>query len=141
MIVMAIKIGIVVAQFNDEITLKMLDAALEKAGELGIEVFCISKVPGVFDMPLIVDALLSKKEIDAVVMLGAVIKGDTKHDELIANSTANAIAMISVKRGKPVALGITGPDMTHSQAEQRIKPSAQRAVEAAKRMVEEMQKI
>jgi len=95
----------------------------------------------VFDMPLIVDMLLQKKNIDAVVTLGAVIKGQTKHDELIANVTVKALADLSIKYQKPVTLGITGPGMSDRQAHQRIRPVAERAVEAAKKLSEEMKKI
>ena len=65
----------------------MLDIALEKAKSLKLNITYTCKVPGVFDMPVIVDTLLEKKNVDAVVTLGAVIKGQTKHDELIANVT------------------------------------------------------
>lgn len=134
-------IAIVVAEFNSEITSKMLDLSMEKAKVLKLNVKYTCPVPGVFDMPLIVDMLLQKKNIDAVVTLGAVIKGQTKHDELIAHVTVKALADLSIKYQKPVTLGITGPGMSDRQAHQRIRPVAERAVEAAKKLSEEMKKI
>lgn len=134
-------IAIVVAEFNSEITSKMLDVALEKAKILKMIVKYTCKVPGVFDMPLIIDILLQKKEIDAVVTLGAVIKGQTKHDELIAHVTAKALADLSIKYQKPVTLGITGPAMSDRQAYQRIRPVAERAVEAVWKIRKELEKI
>ena len=108
----------------------MHQVALEKAKELKLNVKHECKVPGIFDMPLIIDILLQKKDVDAVVTLGAVIKGKTKHDEVIANSTANRISELSIKYQKPVSLGISGPGMAERQAYARIRPVAERAVEA-----------
>lgn len=134
-------IAIVVAEFNSEITSKMLDLSIEKAKVLKMNVKYTSKVPGVFDMPLLIDILLQKKDVDAVVTLGAVIKGQTKHDELISHVTAKALADLSIKHQKPVTLGITGPGMSDRQAHQRIRPVAERAIEAAKKLFEELEKI
>lgn len=134
-------IAIVVSEFNNEITSKMLDVAVEKAKDLKLNIKYICKVPGVFDMPIVIDSLLKKKEIDAVVTLGAVIKGQTKHDELITNVTVRAITDLSIKYQKPVTLGITGPGMSDRQAQARIRPVAERAVEAAEKIAEQLRKI
>ncbi|MGB9125501.1 MAG: 6,7-dimethyl-8-ribityllumazine synthase [Nitrosotalea sp.] len=134
-------IAIIVAEFNSEVTSKMLELATEKAKILKINVKYTCKVPGVFDMPLIIDKLLQKKDVDAVITLGAVIKGQTKHDELISNITAKALVDLSIKYQKPVTLGITGPGMSDRQAHQRIRPVSERAVEAAKKLSEELEKI
>ena len=134
-------IAIVVSEFNDEITSKMLDVAIEKAKDLKLNIKFTCKVPGVFDMPIVIDSLLKKKEIDAIITLGAVIKGQTKHDELITNATVRAIIELSIKYQKPVTLGITGPGMSDRQAQARIRPVAERAVEAAKKIAEQLRKI
>jgi 6,7-dimethyl-8-ribityllumazine synthase len=136
-----LNIAIVVSEFNNEITFKMLDVAVEKAKDLKLNIKYICKVPGVFDMPIVIDSLLKKKEIDAVVTLGAVIKGQTKHDELITNVTVRAITDLSIKYQKPVTLGITGPGMSDRQAQARIRPVAERAVEAAEKIAEQLRKI
>ena len=119
----------------------MLEVALEKAKYLKLNVKFICKVPGVFDMPLIIDTLLEKKEVDGVVTLGTVIKGQTKHDELIANATATRITKLSLKHKKPVSLGITGPGIEERQAYARIRPVSERAVEAVMKISEELEKI
>ena len=134
-------IAIVVSEFNQEITSKMLDVALQKAKSLNLNIKYTCKVPGVFDMPLVIDTLLQKKEIDAVVTLGAVIKGQTKHDELITNVTAKALMELSIKYQKPVTLGITGPGMTDRQAQARIRPVAERAVDAVEKIADQLGKI
>ena len=134
-------IAIVSAEFNQEVTSKMLDVALEKAKSLKLNVKFTCKVPGIFDMPVVIDALLQKKEVDAVVTLGAVIKGETKHDELIANAVAKSLTELSVKYKKPVTLGITGPGMTERQAQARIRSVAEGAVEAAEKMANQLGNI
>jgi len=136
-----LNIAIVSAEFNQEVTSKMLDVALEKAKSLKLNVKFTCKVPGIFDMPVVIDALLQKKEVDAVVTLGAVIKGGTKHDELIANAVARSLTELSVKYKKPVTLGITGPGMTERQAQARIRPVAERAVEAVEKIANQLGNI
>ncbi|TLX82403.1 MAG: 6,7-dimethyl-8-ribityllumazine synthase [Thaumarchaeota archaeon] len=134
-------IAIVVSEFNNEITSKMLEVALEKAKNLKLNIKYTCKVPGVFDMPIVIDFLLKKKEIDAVVTLGAVIKGQTKHDELITNTIVRVITDLSIKYQKPVTLGITGPGMSERQAQARIRPVAERAIESAEKIVDQLRKI
>jgi len=136
-----LNIAIVVSEFNDKVTSRMLEVALEKAKSLKLNVKFTCKVPGVFDMPLIIDTLLEKKEVDGVVTLGTVIKGQTKHDELIANATALRITKLSLKHKKPVSLGITGPGIEERQAYARIRPVSERAVEAVMKISEELEKI
>ena len=134
-------IAIVVAEFNQEVTSRMLDVANEKAKLLKLNVKYTCKVPGTFDMPLIVDKLLQKKDVDAVVTLGAVIKGQTKHDEIIFHSTARALTDLSVKYQKPVSLGISGPGMQERHAYARIRPVSERAIEAAVKISKEFKRI
>lgn len=134
-------IAIVVSEFNDKVTSRMLEVALEKAKSLKLNVKFTCKVPGVFDMPLIIDTLLEKKEVDGVVALGTVIKGQTKHDELIANATVTRLTKLSLKHKKPVSLGITGPGIEERQAYVRIRPVSERAIEAVMKISEELEKI
>lgn len=129
------------AEFNDEITSRMLDVALEKAKSLKLQVKYSCKVSGSYDMPLVVDTLLQKKEIDGVVTLGSIIKGQTKHDEVIANATAKSLTELSIKHQKPVSLGISGPGMQERHAYARIRPVAERAVEAVVKLAKELERI
>ena len=130
-----------VSEFNYKVTSKMLEVALEKAKLLKLNVKYTCKVPGVFDMPLVVETLLEKKNVDAVITIGAVIKGQTKHDEVIVNVTASRLSKLSLKHKKPVLLGITGPGMSERQANARIRPVAERAVEAALKISKELERI
>ncbi|MDH5665862.1 MAG: 6,7-dimethyl-8-ribityllumazine synthase, partial [Nitrosopumilus sp.] len=123
-------IAIVVSEFNEEITSRMLDVAKEKANLMKLKISYITMVPGAYDMPIIVDSLLNKKNVDAVVTLGAIIKGQTKHDEVISHAAAKSLTDLSLKYKKPVSLGISGPGMQERHAYARIRPVAERAVEA-----------
>ncbi|MDP7078319.1 MAG: 6,7-dimethyl-8-ribityllumazine synthase [Candidatus Undinarchaeales archaeon] len=129
----SIRLGIVAAEFNYDIVYAMMELAKEHATFLDAEVTHIIKVPGVFDMPLAVRTLLKKKDIDAVVTLGAVIEGSTEHDTVVASNASRLIADMSLEFEKPVALGITGPGMSRLEASQRVA-NAKRAVEAAVKM-------
>ena len=115
-----IQIGIVASEFHHDIVMEMINLAKEHAKFLEAEVTKIIKVPGVFDMPLAVKKLLEDEDIDAVVTLGAVIEGETEHDEIVIQHTARKITDLSVEFNKPVGLGITGPGMTRLQASSRI---------------------
>ena len=134
-------IAIVIAEFNEKVTSRMHSVAIEKANELKLNIKYTCKVPGIFDMPLIIDKLLQKKDVDGIVTLGAVIKGQTKHDEVIANSTARNIAKLSIKYQKPVTLGISGPDMSERQASARIRPVSENAVNAVQKIFNEIKRI
>ena len=134
-------IAIVVSEFNNKVTSRMYKVALEKAKELKLDIKYECKVPGVFDMPLVIDTLLQKKDIGAVVTLGAIIKGQTKHDEVIADVVATRISKLSIKYQKPVSLGISGPGMSERQAFARIRPVSERAVEAVFNTAKELKRI
>ncbi len=130
-----------VSEFNQEVTSRMLSVAQEKAKTLKLKIIYTCRVPGTYDMPIIVDALLQKKNVDGVVTLGAIIKGQTKHDEIIAHSAANALTELSLKYQKPVSLGISGPGMQERHAYARIRPVAERAVEAIVKITNELERI
>jgi 6,7-dimethyl-8-ribityllumazine synthase len=136
-----IRIAIVASEFNRKITFEMLRKARAHAQKINANVRYVCFVPGSFDMPLIIGQLLKRKDVDAAVTLGAVIKGETRHDNIVAENAARLIADLSMKHGKPVALGITGPDMTFEQAEARAKVVPIRAVNAAVNMAVRIEKL
>ena len=130
-----IRVAVVVAEFNSEITGRMLTQALKRLSQLRIVTTYVCKVPGSFDMPLIVQALLEKEDVDAVVTLGAIVKGETGHDKVIASALAKQLSELSVRHRKPVALGVSGPSMTWEQALARAEEYANRSVDSAVKMV------
>ncbi len=126
-----ISIGIVASRFNEQLTSKMIDSAKAQAGESNAHLIEIIEVPGAYDIPLAVKKLLLDKKIDCVAVIGAVITGGTKHDEVITFSLANSLMALSLEFNKPVTLGVMGPGITDKQAKVRAVPYAQRAVDAA----------
>jgi 6,7-dimethyl-8-ribityllumazine synthase len=136
-----VRIGVVVSEFNREITFPMLGNAKRQAKKMDAIITYVCYVPGSYDMPVIVQELLKKKDVDAAVTLGAVIKGETNHDEIVAENAARLIADLSVKHSKPVALGITGPNMSFKQAKDRSEIVPIRAVISAVNMATRIKKI
>ena len=134
-------IAIVVSEFNEEITSRMLEVAKEKANSMQLVISHVCMVPGAYDMPIVVDRLLQNQNIDGVATLGAIIKGQTKHDEVISHATAQSLTNLSLKYQKPVSLGISGPGMQERHAYARIRPVAERAIEALVKISKELEKI
>ncbi|MBI2676027.1 MAG: riboflavin synthase [Candidatus Aenigmarchaeota archaeon] len=128
--------GVVVSEFNKDITGKMESIAKQYAEKRGITINRIIKVPGAYDIPLAAKRLLSEKDVDAIVTLGAILKGETKHDEVIAQSTAMMLSQLACEFRKPVALGIIGPKVTWEQASERAEGYTKRAIDAAIKLYE-----
>ena len=133
-----INIGLVVGEFHYDITENMMNKAVDHAEFLGCNVVEIIKVPGSFDMPLAIKTLLAKDNIEGVVCLGAVIKGDTGHDQLVAQHAARKMVDLSLEYNKPVALGVSGPGMTRMEAVERIEDFARRSVESIVKMIKRL---
>jgi len=123
------RIAIVVSRFNSEITCKMNLIYLQQMEFQKSKLVKVVEVPGAFEIPFAVSKLLKDKNIDGVVTLGTVIKGGTDHDQVVAHSVARKLLDLSAKYEKPVALGISGPNITWEQARKRTKEYAERAVD------------
>ncbi len=130
-----IRLGFVVSEFNFDVTTMMLERAKAHAEFLGCEIGLEVFVPGVYDLPFALKKLIARDDIDGVVALGAVIEGETDHDEVVIQHAARKIIDISLESGKPAGLGITGPGMTRSQAQARIE-NAKTAVEACVKLIQ-----
>ena len=135
-----IRIAIVGSEFNYDITTMMIERAREEIEFLGATVGPVVKTPGVYDMPIAVQALMQRKDVDAVVTLGAVIEGETNHDEVIMNQAARKLTDLTVQFGKPLGLGISGPGETRLQAQDRIENAAG-AVRSVVKMVRRLREI
>ncbi|MFC7215274.1 6,7-dimethyl-8-ribityllumazine synthase [Saliphagus sp. GCM10025334] len=130
-------LGLVIAQFNRSITKRMEAAALEAAEAAEVEVYDVVSVPGVYDAPLAADRLARLEAVDAVVVIGTVITGDTDHDQVITDAAAGRLADVSLERDTPVTLGVTGPGMSAAEARERVENAA-KAVDGAIELVEEL---
>jgi 6,7-dimethyl-8-ribityllumazine synthase len=134
------KLGMVAAEFNYDVTMMMVERAKAEAEFLDVEITKTVMVPGVFEIPLAVQTLLEKTDVDAVITIGAVIKGETDHDQIVISQASRQIADLSLKYNKPVAFGITGPNMTQLQAVDRIEKGRD-VVDAAVKMLKRLEKI
>lgn len=102
------KVAIVVSRFNDFVTGKLLDGAkdcLSRHGMLEQDI-TIAWVPGAFELPLVAQKLAETKMFDAIICLGAVIRGSTPHFDYVAGETAKGIANVGLKYGIPVIFGV-----------------------------------
>ena len=135
------KIALVVSDFNKEITAKMEIKAIEVAKKENLKIIKKVHVSGAYDMPLIVKFLAEDKNIDAIVCIGAIIKGQTDHDKIIAQSLAKTLMEISLQTNKPILLGVIGPNATYKHAKKRINDYPTRAILAAKIMIKNIKEV
>ena len=127
-----LKVGVVVSEFNSDITGPMLAAALETLREWKVSERAISimHVPGSFELPLAASHLIMKKKVDAVIALGCVIKGETKHDEYISHAVSHGLMSIMLDTGVPIGFGVITPNNL-AQAKARSRGKANKGIEAA----------
>ncbi|MFB0500297.1 MAG: 6,7-dimethyl-8-ribityllumazine synthase [Candidatus Hadarchaeaceae archaeon] len=135
------KLGICSTEFNWDIVGPMLEFAKRHAEFLEAEIAAEILVPGVYELPLAAKKLVEREDIDAVVALGAVIEGETQHDEIVMQHAARKLIDLAIQYDKPVALGISGPGMSRMQALERVNEYARRAVEAAVKTVKRLEKV
>lgn len=102
------RIAVVVSRFNETITSRLLAGALGVLGERGVEEdqIDVAWVPGAFEIPTVADRLAASGRYAAVICLGAVIKGETTHDEHINRSVSLALAELGLRYGLPVIFGV-----------------------------------
>lgn len=140
------RIGIVIARFNELITKSLLEGALEGLERFGVQQNNITLVwvPGSFEIPLAARQLAQSGQVDAVICLGAVIRGVTAHFDYVAGQTASGIANIALETKLPVIFGVLTTD-TIEQAIERAGTKAGNkgfeAVQAALEMIDLLQQL
>lgn len=120
-----LKIGIIVSRFNQFISERLLEGALDALHKLGAEEKDISvfKVPGSFEIPVIAKKLAKARRVDGIVCLGTLIRGDTPHFDFLSAEVTKGLAQISMDEGLPVSFGILTVD-TIEQAIERAGTKA-----------------
>jgi len=120
-----LKFGIVAARFNEFITSKLLGGAYDALSRHGVDKENVTTawVPGAFEIPLIAQKMAESKKFDAVICLGAVIRGATSHYDLVCGEAAKGIAQVSLKTGVPVMFGI----LTTENIEQAVERAGTKA--------------
>lgn len=120
-----LKIGIVVARFNEFITSKLLAGAVDALTRHNVSDDCIDVawVPGAFEIPLIASKMANSGKYDAVICLGAVIRGNTSHYDYVCNEVSKGIAQVSMNSQIPVMFGV----VTTENIEQAIERAGTKA--------------
>lgn len=138
---MTYRLAILTTLINPETITPMVEVAAQAANAAGGEIISVTATVGCLDMPVIAQALFKQKNIDGLVVLGAVAQGDTKHDELVVNTMTQAIIQLALQFEKPVSFGVIGPGAKRAQFKARTNEYAVRAVEAVLRNLELLQKF
>ncbi|MEE3469098.1 MAG: 6,7-dimethyl-8-ribityllumazine synthase [Butyrivibrio hungatei] len=120
-----IKVGIVVARFNEFITSKLLGGAVDalKRENVNDDDIEVAWVPGAFEIPLIADKMAKSGKYDAVICLGAVIRGSTSHYDYVCAEVSKGVAQVSLNSGIPVMFGV----LTTDNIEQAIERAGTKA--------------
>jgi 6,7-dimethyl-8-ribityllumazine synthase len=120
-----IKVGVICARFNEFITSKLLGGAMDGLLRHGVkeEDIKVAWVPGAYEIPLIASKMAKSGKYDAVICLGAVIRGSTSHYDLVCNEVAKGIAQVSLASDVPVLFGVVTTD-TIEQAIERAGTKA-----------------
>ena len=128
-----LKFGLVVSRFNDFITTKLLEGAQDALLRHGVrqEDIDIARVPGAFEIPLIAQKLAKTKKYDAIVCLGAVIRGGTPHFEYVAAEVSKGIAKVGLDSGLPVTFGIITADTLEQAIERAGTKQGNKGFDAA----------
>lgn len=126
-----IRIGIVVGEYHKEIADGMVEAAKDAIKEAGASLAKVVGVPGAYEIPLVLKAMMVDSTIDAIVALGFIEKGQTLHGEVMGHVVHKAVVDLELQYGKPVGLSIIGPGATVEQAQARKVEYAKNAVYAA----------
>ncbi len=115
-----LRVAVVVSRFNETISKRLLDGAIDSLLRHGAsgDNLSVTWVPGAYELPLAADRVASSGTVDAVVCLGAVIRGETAHFEYVAGGAASGIAEVMLRTGVPVTFGVLTTESTE-QAEDR----------------------
>ena len=133
-----LKFGIIVSRFNSFISERLLEGALDAlvrhgADEKGIHV---ARVPGAFEIPLAAKKMVATGKYDAVICLGAVIRGSTPHFDYVAAEVSKGVASVSLESGVPVAFGVLTTDTIEQAVERAGSKAGNKGFEAAVTAIE-----
>jgi len=132
------KFGIVVSRFNSFIAERLLDGALDTLQRSGTadDDIEVARVPGAFEIPLMAQKMVKSGRYDAVICLGAVIRGATSHYELVANEAAKGIAQVSLEHEIPLVFGVITTDTIEQAIERAGSKAGNKGSEAASVAIE-----
>ncbi len=115
----ALRVGIVMSRYNSAVTERLLQGALRALHECGAvdEHIEVVQVPGAFEIPLFADSLANGGKFDALICLGAIVRGETQHHDYLARAVVDALEQLQLTRHVPIALGI----LTTENVEQALQ--------------------
>lgn len=131
-------IAVVVSRFNDFITRRLLKGCLEELNRLGVKdrQITVVWVPGSLEIPVASLHLARKKSIHAIICLGAVIRGETLHFQLVARGAAEGIAQVALTTGKPVIFGVLTTDTVEQATKRSQEKGDNKGKQAARNALE-----
>jgi 6,7-dimethyl-8-ribityllumazine synthase len=131
-------IGIVVSKFNEPVTSRLQAGAQEALQQLGAaaEQIKLVRVPGAFELPLAAKALAQSQQVDAVICLGAVIRGETAHFEYISEHASRGIGSVSLETGIPIIFGVLTTNTVEQALERSESSERNKGAEAARTAIE-----
>jgi 6,7-dimethyl-8-ribityllumazine synthase len=131
-------IGLVVSKFNAPVTSRLLAGAEEVLQQLGTAAEKIQhvRVPGAFELPLAAKALAQSQEVDAVICLGAVIRGETPHFDYISGETSRGIGCVALETGIPVIFGVLTTNTVEQAMERSASSERNKGADAARTAIE-----
>lgn len=138
LVAQGLKFGLVVGRFNEFITSKLLGGALDAFRRHGArdEDIDIAWVPGAFEIPLVARKMAESGKYDAVVTLGAVIRGSTPHFDYVCNEAAKGVAQVAMQTGLPVIFGILTTDSIEQAVERAGTKAGNKGWDAAVSAIE-----
>jgi len=133
-----LRFGIVVARFNSVVTERLLHGALRGLRQSGVEDDYIEvvHVPGAFEVPLFAASLASSGRFDALICLGAIVRGETQHHTYLAHSVFDALQQLQVNRHVPITLGVLTTENVEQALQRAGNDSGNKGFEAAMTAVE-----
>ena len=133
-----LRVALVAARFNETISRRLLEGALDRLRRHGVveDDLSVAWVPGAFELPLVAKRIASSGEVDAIVCLGAVIRGETAHFDFVAQQAASGIAKASLATGVPIAFGVLTTEDTGQAAERAGGKLGNKGAEAADAAIE-----
>lgn len=133
-----LKIGIVVGRFNEFIVSKLVDGAVDGLKRHGVneDNIEIAFVPGAFELPLVAKKMAQNEKYDAIICLGAVIKGSTSHFDYVCTEASKGIATVSLATEKPVVFGVVTTDTIEQAIERSGTKSGNKGYDAAVTAIE-----
>ncbi len=132
------KFCILVSRFNDFITTKLLDGALDALSRHGArdEDVTVVRVPGAFEIPVVAKKAVATKKFDAVICLGAVIRGATPHFDYVSAEVSKGVASVGMESGVPVIFGVLTTDSIEQAIERAGSKSGNKGFDSAMAAIE-----